>query len=275
MLLILGLLVAAYLFISLTAENTQKGDTMSTNDLMAKKVIVSMVTNQGTIKLELWPDMAPKTVENFLKLSKEKFYDGTYFHRVIPDFMIQGGDPNTKDKDRSNDGMGGPGYKFEDECYAESGEAITGKISDEKTAMKVWMEIIMPYMQKTQTPDPAIKTVVDSVVAKQNGSPIMAHTVEYFMEKTGRSGDLVSKVLKHPVAFGTLCMANSGPNTNGSQFFIVTAANGCSWLDGKHTVFGKVIEGMDIVKKIEKLPRDDKDNPLEANQAIIQQITVK
>src|SRR6478735_8068480 len=132
-------------------------------------------TNKGAIAIELFDDDAPKTVENFKKLVGDGFYDGVSFHRVIPDFMIQGGDP-------TGTGRGGPGYTFEDE------------IND------------------------------------------------------------------HKVERGALAMANAGPNTNGSQFFIVTA-DACPWLDGKHTVFGRVTEGMDVVDKISELPRDARDKP--------------
>lgn len=241
----------------------------------ANVTMVTIETNQGNVELELWPEMAPKTVANFVKLSNDKFYEGTYFHRVITDFMIQGGDPNTKDKDRNNDGMGGPGYKFEDECYSD-GAPLTGEIKDEQTAIMIWRDVITPYMQKAgKDINPEIKAVVDSVAKKQSGEPIKAHTIEYYLEKTGHVGSLSNKVLKHSIDYGTICMANSGPGTNGSQFFIVTKKDGAAWLNGKHTVFGKVTKGMDIVHKIEALPRDSKDNPLEDNQAIISKITVK
>ena len=123
-------------------------------------------TDRGPIKVELFPDKAPLTVANFVNLARRGFYDGLNFHRVIPDFMIQGGCPE-------GSGRGGPGYKFEDE---------TG-----------------------------------------NG---VAH------ER------------------GVLSMANAGPNTNGSQFFITHVAT--PWLDGKHTVFGKVVEGLEAVDKVEQ-----------------------
>jgi cyclophilin family peptidyl-prolyl cis-trans isomerase len=132
-------------------------------------------TSEGKIELELYPDDAPKTVENFEKLSRDGFYEGVIFHRVIPDFMIQGGDP-------TGTGMGGPGYEFEDE------------IND------------------------------------------------------------------HRVERGALAMANAGPGTNGSQFFIVTA-EATPWLDGKHTVFGRVTSGMDVVDRISQLDRDANDRP--------------
>jgi cyclophilin family peptidyl-prolyl cis-trans isomerase len=132
-------------------------------------------TSEGAIELELYPDAAPKTVENFEKLSRDGFYEGVIFHRVIPDFMIQGGDP-------TGTGMGGPGYEFEDE------------IND------------------------------------------------------------------HRVERGALAMANAGKDTNGSQFFIVTA-EAAPWLDGKHTVFGRVTSGMDVVDRISQLDRDANDRP--------------
>jgi len=135
----------------------------------------TLQTNHGPIRIELFPDDAPKTVENFEDLARQGFYDGTTFHRVIEDFMIQGGDPR-------GDGTGGPGYTFEDEAN------------------------------------------------------------------------------DHPVARGALAMANAGPNTNGSQFFIVTA-DACPWLDGKHTVFGRVVDGMDTVDAISKVPKDSRDRP--------------
>jgi peptidyl-prolyl cis-trans isomerase B (cyclophilin B) len=134
-------------------------------------------TDRGAIGLELFDEDAPKTVANFRKLAGEHFYDGVIFHRVIRDFMIQGGDPD-------GTGTGGPGYTFEDE------------IND------------------------------------------------------------------HKVVRGALAMANAGPNTNGSQFFIVTTAS-APWLDGKHTVFGQVSSGMETVDAIEGLPTGAQDRPLE------------
>ena len=132
-------------------------------------------TSMGAIEVELFADDAPKTVENFSKLAGDGFYDGLVFHRVIPDFMIQGGCPR-------GDGTGDAGYKFEDE------------IND------------------------------------------------------------------HAIVRGTLAMANAGPNTNGSQFFIVTT-DAASWLDGKHTVFGRVTDGMDVVNEISALDTDARDRP--------------
>ena len=132
-------------------------------------------TSEGDVEVELYDEDAPKTVANFTKLAGEGFYDGVVFHRVIPDFMIQGGCPR-------GDGTGGPGYSFEDE------------LND------------------------------------------------------------------HKVERGALAMANSGPNTNGSQFFVVTA-DACAWLDGKHTVFGQVTSGMDVVDEISRVDKDARDRP--------------
>ena len=137
----------------------------------------TLQTNHGAIAVELFDDDAPKTVENFLKLARDGFYDGVIFHRVIPDFMIQGGDP-------TGTGSGGPGYTFEDE------------------------------------------------------------------------------INEHKVVRGALAMANAGPDTNGSQFFVVTA-EATPWLDGKHTVFGKVTSGMEVVDTIEQTETDPRDKPLE------------
>jgi peptidyl-prolyl cis-trans isomerase B (cyclophilin B) len=136
-----------------------------------------MHTNHGDITLELFDEDAPKTVENFKKLAGDNFYNGVIFHRVIKDFMIQGGDP-------TGTGRGGPGYTFEDE------------FNDNK------------------------------------------------------------------VVRGALAMANAGPNTNGSQFFIVTIDE-APWLDGKHTVFGRVADGMEVVDKIEGSETDQNDKPRE------------
>jgi cyclophilin family peptidyl-prolyl cis-trans isomerase len=135
----------------------------------------TLQTNQGAIAIELFDDDAPKTVANFKKLAGDGFYDGLTFHRVIQDFMIQGGDP-------TGTGSGGPGYQFEDE------------FNDNK------------------------------------------------------------------VERGALAMANAGPNTNGSQFFIVTA-EACPWLDGKHTVFGRVTGGMDVVDTISNAETGAGDKP--------------
>jgi cyclophilin family peptidyl-prolyl cis-trans isomerase len=143
-------------------------------------------TNHGAIEVELFDEDAPKTVDNFLKLSRDGFYDGVIFHRIIKDFMIQGGDPD-------GTGTGGPGYTFEDEFN------------------------------------------------------------------------------HHKVERGALAMANAGPNTNGSQFFIVTTES-APWLDGKHTVFGRVTSGMDAVDAIEAVETGGQDRPVE--DVVIERVEV-
>ncbi len=189
--------------ILLALNTNQKSEIQNTNQILNSKSeitnnnngqqenmneetkIVILKTNKGDIKLELFARQTPKTVANFIKLTNENFYDGVRFHRVIKNFMIQSGDPLSKDvANKSMWGTGGPGYQFEDEF-------VQG-LSNVK---------------------------------------------------------------------GTISMANSGPGTNGSQFFINTVDN--LYLDGRHTVFGKVIEGMDVVDKINNTPTNSDDKPLE------------
>ena len=179
--LIIGGLIY-FQFMNDKKENEQLND--STQTISAD--IIVLQTNLGEIKIELFGDQAPKTVENFKKLAQTGFYDGVKFHRVIKGFMIQSGDPLTKDdSQKAMWGTGGPGYSFEDEIYESN----------------------------------------------SNGTD-------------------------------TIAMANSGPNTNGSQFFINTADN--NFLDSKHTVFGKVIAGMEAVRQIENVETDGNDIPLTA-----------
>jgi cyclophilin family peptidyl-prolyl cis-trans isomerase len=144
-------------------------------------------TNKGAVVVEFFDEDAPKTVDNFLKLSGDGYYDGLVFHRVIKDFMIQGGCPE-------GTGTGGPGYEFEDE------------------------------------------------------------------------------INQHKIVRGALAMANRGPDTNGSQFFIVTAEE-APWLDGKHTVFGRVADGMDSVDAIEAVDTGPQDRPSEP--VVIERVEVR
>jgi len=176
-----------------TPEEANQNNITTTNmELVKKYQFAEIETSLGKIKVKFYGADSPKTVENFLKLASENFYDGTKFHRVIKEFMIQGGDPNSKSGDGSNWGMGGPGYKFADEFN------------------------------------------------------------------------------KHKLVRGSLAMANSGPNTNGSQFFIVTA-DATPWLDGKHTNFGEVVSGMDVVSKIENAKVGAGDRPAES--VVVKKIT--
>lgn len=190
------IIIIIVLLIGFASSGSQTGKKTAVkilnNNMTNPAVIIE--TNLGNINLELYPDQAPKTVANFLKLAAAGFYDNTKFHRVIKGFMIQGGDPYTKGDDTNVYGTGGPGYAFPDE------------IND------------LPMVQ------------------------------------------------------GMLAMANSGPNTNGSQFFIITASS-TPWLVGHHTVFGKVISGMETVDKIEDSKTNSNNLPL--TPVIVNKIVVK
>ncbi|MBL8158725.1 peptidylprolyl isomerase [bacterium] len=178
------------------AAGTQPVTSTSTTSTNIQKAMqATLHTNQGDITIEFLGTDAPNTVANFTKLAQEGFYNGTKFHRVIKGFMIQGGDPLSKDEAmQARWGTGGPGYQFADEIHANNKNEI-----------------------------------------------------------------------------GTISMANAGPNTNGSQFFINVAAN--NFLDGKHTVFGKVTAGMDVVAKIEAAQTGANDRPVQP--MIIESISVK
>ncbi len=235
--------------------------------------IVIIKTNMGDITLELFSGLAPKTVANFVDLASGKktgkpFYDGLIFHRVIKDFMIQGGCP-------LGTGTGGPGYSFEDECYAD-GELLTGNVDSEEKALEVFQAILVPYLQKNG--HESNKEIVDLVTEcgnQQSGKPLMGKTIEDYQKLTGQEDKkfYTRGELKASVDYGTICMANSGPNTNGSQFFIVTKKDGCDWLNGKHTVFGKVIDGMDVVLKIQDVKTGAQDKPIE--KVVIEEVVVK
>ena len=237
-----------------------------------KNDIVIMKTTMGNIEIELFSSLAPKTVENFIGLAtgtkewtdpktkkkvKRPFYDGLIFHRVISDFMIQAGCP-------LGTGTGGPGYSFEDEIYKEYVE-IKGEINDDATAKKVndilILACLMNQQKKNQDFDKELADMFNSA-GKNDFTEIKKHNVEYFLKKAGKKKFIVGSGLLNPVEYGTLCMANSGPNTNGSQFFITTKKDGTPWLNGKHTVFGKVIKGMDVVHKIEGVKKNSGDKPV-------------
>lgn len=191
------------------ANNTDNTvDIQNSASQQKENPIVLMQTNRGNIKLELFINSAPKTVENFLNLAQKGFYNRIKFHRIIPNFMIQTGDPNSRDSNWVDDGTGGPGYKFQDEINPESIEL------DQNTIQ-------------------------------------MLEEQGYVFNK-----NLESRKLER----GILAMANSGPNTNGSQFFIVTAQS-TPWLDGRHTAFGAVIDGMAVVDAISQVPRNQNDHP--------------
>jgi len=270
-----ALIVSMLMIVISSCYAAEPKESKKDNKAKADKPVLAVIeTTQGNIELELWKHLAPKTVDNFVKLAEEGFYEKTYFHRVIPDFMIQGGCPKTKDEDRTNDGTGDPGYRFEDECY-EAGTEVTGHFDDDATANTVWETVVLPYLQSNPEPNPELMEVINECQKMQSLTPFKARTVEFYKGITGFTGKVQGKgALKAQALYGYLCMANSGPNTNGSQFFIVTKKDGTPWLDGKHTVFGKVTKGMDIVHKIEQLPRDKADNPLAENQAIVKKVKI-
>lgn len=240
-----------------------------------------MITNRGEMLIELLPELAPKTVENFVSLAqgtkewmdpstkaavKRPFYDGLIFHRVIKDFMIQGGCP-------LGTGTGGPGYNFEDECFF-MGEEVTGEVKDELTAVLLINNVITPYLSEHEQYPPELLSLARAIYEKQSAEPVLGRTVEEIMALCGRAGEKFHTYgeLKAEVAYATICMANAGPNTNGSQFFIVTRKEPCSWLNGKHTVFGKVVEGMDIAHHIENVKTKEQDRPEE--DIIIEKIEI-
>ena len=180
----IGILASALATLSVLFFNP--AHTKESTSVKASRPTVTMETTQGNFEITLFPDIAPKTVENFLKHAEDHYYDGLIFHRVIPGFMIQGGDP-------SGNGTGG--------------KSIWGKTFEDEF-------------------NPSVK--FDKV--------------------------------------GILAMANSGPNTNGSQFFITTAAT--PWLNNKHTIFGEVTKGYDVVQKIEKTPTGAQNRPIEPQKIL-------
>jgi cyclophilin family peptidyl-prolyl cis-trans isomerase len=312
-------------------------------------LVARMETTQGTLVIELFEERTPLTVENFIGLAEgtkawtttageaktEPFYDGLTFHRVIKDFMIQGGCPE-------GTGEGGPGYAFQDECYAgellplsgqivdaamagqvfgalilphlraHGGESpseevaalfaemntaqsfeplvgktveaiqewvgstealtqfvpeltpVTGEITDLEQANAVLQTVLVPHYQangSTGSPVPELQALLEQIRAAQSPEPLIGQTVEQLQTWAGHEGEVGMKTILGKVEYGTLCMANSGPNTNGSQFFIVTKEGGTPWLDGKHTVFGRVIEGMEVAHAIEAVETGPNDKP--------------
>ncbi len=237
-----------------------------------KQLHATIDTSMGQIVVRLLDKDAPKTVENFIGLADgtklleegddianaKPFYDGLTFHRVIPDFMIQGGDP-------LGNGSGGPGYKFEDETYTK-GEPITGKIADKERAEYVFERLVVPHLRehRGQSPIEFVATLFGKMQEAQGFDPMLEVTVEELAEALGHEEPIVGQGdLINTVDYGTLCMANSGPNTNGSQFFIVTKNGGTPWLNGKHTVFGVVLSGMDIAEAISTVPTKAQNLPEE------------
>ncbi len=246
----------------------------------AKNPSVTMQTSKGDIEIELLKDEAPETVANFIGLAngtkewtdpatgkkvKRPFYDGLKFHRIINDFMIQGGCP-------LGNGTGGPGYKFADECFSY-GEEIKGEIKTAEIANLVYTDVITPYMRKVKGEDPEMAAIIKKCNAQQSATPIMKKPIEWYL-KRAEVKSLSKKIPNGSVDYGTLCMANSGPNTNGSQFFIVTKKTGCAWLNGKHTVFGRVTKGMDVVHAIEAVKKGGTQNSTPLEDVLVNKVIV-
>lgn len=183
---------------SLVAATASPLESTASEGEVPEKVLVRVETTRGVIELELYAKVAPKTVLSFLSLAQKGFYDGTKFHRVIPGFVIQGGDPLSKTNDPKV-GTGGPGYAFEDEINPQSLGLSEAAIKQLETA---------------------------------------GYQYNYSLSSL-------------PNTVGAISMANAGPHTNGSQFFIITTEDQPS-LNGKHAVFGKVVKGMDVVQKIKQ-----------------------
>jgi peptidyl-prolyl cis-trans isomerase A (cyclophilin A) len=260
------------------AESTTEAYQVEPLPILAEHIIkeygrvkVLMKTTLGDIELELDGNIAPETVDNFIGLAmgtKEyidlatnnvktgHFYDGLIFHRVIVDFMIQGGCP-------LGTGSGGPGYKFNCEVIT-TGDRLTGTIRTNERAEHLFRQIIRPHFHRTgENFNEEIYALWQACSAAKSYDPVRNLTFEYF-ESLTNGGPAFDQKLRAKVDYGTICMANSGPNTNGSQFFIVTKREGCDWLNGNHTVFGRVTAGMDVVHAIESVEQDHSDNkPLE------------
>ncbi|PIR54507.1 hypothetical protein COU75_00450 [Candidatus Peregrinibacteria bacterium CG10_big_fil_rev_8_21_14_0_10_42_8] len=205
-----------------TTVDTMPTDYVFDGKILKGKYDVILHTSMGDIELELDANAAPKTVTNFIALSKMGYYDGLTFHRVMSDFMIQGGDPN-------GNGTGGEsvfGSSFEDEINADSYGLHKKKLEGN-----------LP-------------------------SELKDATVKDYLQLQGYR--FMDNLKSLPMKKGAIAMANSGPNTNGSQFFIIQRKEGTDWLEGKHTVFGKVTDGLDIVDDIAGIATGPNDTPLEA-----------
>lgn len=316
-------------------------------------LVAHVETNMGSMIIELFEHKTPVTVENFVGLAEgtkswinadgeeinEPFYNGLTFHRVIKDFMIQGGCPE-------GTGMGGPGFHIKDECFvgrdvplkgeindphsawqvftklikphvesnggtspipeiaelyetmeeAQSFEAlvgkyvedlkatigsnieltrfqpelsvVTGEIQDEATANAVFQSLIVPHLDEHMgnSPIEEIGDLYTDIITSNKLTPLIGKTVEEIQGLLGTSFEVKQPTLLDTVDYGAVCMANSGPDTNGSQFFIVTNKEGANWLNGKHTVFGRVVKGMDVAESIQNIETTAGDKPVEEVQ---------
>ena len=206
-------------------EPTPPTDQAFDGKILSGKYDVVLHTSMGDISLELDANAAPKTVTNFIALAKMGYYDDLTFHRVMSDFMIQGGDPN-------GNGTGGEsvfGNTFEDEINANSYNLQKKKLADQ----------------------------VDGALPEE----LKDATVKDYLQLQGYH--YMDNLKSLPMKKGAIAMANRGPNTNGSQFFIIQRKEGTDWLEGKHTVFGNVTDGLDIVDAIANVDADGSDMPIE------------
>ena len=238
--------------------------------------VVLVKTSMGDFEARLFADETPKTVENFLGLAegtkewtdgktgqavKRPFYDGLTFHRVIRDFMIQGGCPK-------GDGTGDPGYKFADEINAKAlglDQAKALKDNEPHPALQVQNQqdfqrnVIWPLLHKMGINSPADLKNREEEISKKIQEQLQVLTVMEALENLGYAYD--DKRPSHEPKKGCLAMANSGANSNGSQFFVNLIDT--PWLAGRHTVFGEVISGMDVVEKIGGVRTDAQGQPIE------------
>lgn len=237
-LFIIPLFALAFLLISCTRANpviTNPTDMQSSSagaamqfdgKVLTGKHTVILKTSKGDVTIELDADAAPMTVTNFVWLAKTGYFNGLTFHRVIPGFMVQAGDPN-------GDGTGGEsifGPTFADEINADS------------------------YGLQNQT----LKDLAGGQALPSNLKGMENLTIKQFYEKQGYVYS--TKFRSLPMRRGAIAMANRGPSTNGSQFFIITAER-TPWLEGKHTIFGIVTAGMDVVDTISNVARNPQDKP--------------
>ena len=316
-------------------------------------LVAHVETNKGTMVIELLENTTPATVDNFVGLAEgtkswinaegehvnKPFYNGLTFHRVVKDFMIQGGCPE-------GTGKGGPGFYIKDECFvgkevplegeindpqsawqvysklikphvdenggtspiaeidelyktmeeAKSFEAlvghyvedlkeligteveltrfepelteVTGEITDEATANVVFQTLIVPHLEENtgNSPIPEVQELYTTIVTDNSLTPLVGKTVEEVQDLLGISEAVTQPILLETVDYGAVCMANSGPDTNGSQFFIVTNKDGANWLNGKHTVFGRVLKGMEVAESIQNIETSAGNKPVEEVQ---------
>lgn len=228
------------------ADSPERKPATVTHELSKHKAVV-MKTSKGDITITLHWDAAPKTCLNFLKLAKKGFYDGLIFHRVMSNFMIQGGDPK-------GDGSGGPGYTFNDEIDADALGLDKIKVSSSRM-----------YQRDMAMAAPRILNIKSRAEIQGRMSELRQlhqEMANWSVKKLySRLGYIYTKGLKSRKAVrGAVAMANRGPDTNGSQFFINVVDT--PWLDGKHTVFGSISEGMDVVDAIANVKIDERSRPV-------------